>query len=72
MTEILRNILKLSVPERILLAETIWDSISEKEVQVELSEETKQLLDERIENHKSNPIEGSPWNEVKDRIRKQF
>jgi putative addiction module component (TIGR02574 family) len=72
MTQIMQDILKLSVPERILMVEAIWDSIAENDEQVELSAETKQLLDERLESHKNAPNEGSSWDEVKARIKKQF
>ncbi|ASB50176.1 addiction module protein [Alkalitalea saponilacus] len=72
MTKIMQDILKLSVSERILMVEAIWDSIAESDEQVELSEETKQLLEERLEGHKNNPEEGSSWDEVKARIKSQF
>lgn len=72
MTQMMQDILKLSVPERILMVEAIWDSIAENDEQVELSAETKQLLDERLEAHKNNPKEGSSWDEVKARIKSQF
>jgi putative addiction module component (TIGR02574 family) len=72
MTQIMQHILKLSVPERILMVEAIWDSIIDSDAQVELSAETKELLDERLEAHKHNPNEGSSWDEVKVRIKKQF
>jgi putative addiction module component (TIGR02574 family) len=68
----MRDILRLSIPERILMVEAIWDSIEEKDEQFELSTETKQLLDERLEAHINNPGEGSSWNDVKARIKKQF
>jgi len=72
MTHILQDILKLSIPERILMVEAIWDSIEEKGEQLELSTETKQLLDERLEAHTNNPEDGSSWNDVKARIKKQI
>jgi putative addiction module component (TIGR02574 family) len=72
MTPLLQEILKLSVPERILMAEAIWDSIPNKDDTAELSEETIQLLDERLEAHRKNPNEGSSWEEVKARIQKQL
>ncbi|WP_234995078.1 addiction module protein [Alkalitalea saponilacus] len=62
----------MSVSERILMVEAIWDSIAENDEQVELTEETKQLLDERLKAHKNNPEEGSIWDEVKARIKSQF
>jgi putative addiction module component (TIGR02574 family) len=72
MTRILQDILKLSVSERIIMVEAIWDSIAENHEQVELTSETKQLLDDRLEVHKNNPDQGSSWNEAKARIKKQF
>lgn len=72
MTRILQDILNLSVSERIILVEAIWDSISENDVTVALSEETRQLLDDRLIAHQNNPNEGSSWEEVKSRIKLQF
>ena len=72
MTQILQDILKLSVSERIIMVEAIWDSIAEKDDQVELSTDAKQLLDERLESHSRNRNEGSGWLEVKARIKEQL
>ncbi|MBT1704827.1 addiction module protein [Chryseosolibacter indicus] len=33
-----------------------------------LTDEHKQLLDERLAAHKASPQEGSTWNEVKNRV----
>ncbi len=72
MTQILKDILQLSVPERILMVEAIWDSIAENDDQVELSSHAKQLLDDRLESHSRNRNEGSSWLEVKARIKEQL
>ncbi len=72
MTQIMDDILKLSIPERILMVEAIWDSIADSNENLELNEETKQLLDKRLEIHKENKEEGSGWADVKARIKKQF
>ena len=68
----MQDILKLSVPERILMVEAIWDSIAENDEKLELTDEVKELLDNRIEAHKNNPSEGSSWADVKARIKNQF
>jgi putative addiction module component (TIGR02574 family) len=70
MTQILEDILKLSIPERIIMVEAIWDSIAKNDDQVNLTEETKQMLDSRLEDHQLNPNSGSSWEEVKARIKK--
>jgi len=72
MTHMMQDILKLSVSERILMVEAIWDSIAEKDENLELTDEVKELLDDRIEAHKKSPGEGSDWAEVKARIKSQF
>jgi len=72
MTQLLQEILSLSVSERIMIAEAIWDSISENEATLGLSDETKQLLDDRLIAHQNNPNEGSSWEDVKSRIKMQF
>lgn len=65
----LSNILKLSVPERILLVEAIWDSIaSEKNHSYQLSPEQISLLEEELVAYSKNPGEGSTWDEIKNRI----
>lgn len=69
MTEIMHDILKLSVPERILMVEAIWDSIADNCENMELSDEAKLLLDERLGAHQENPDEGSEWKDVKARIK---
>lgn len=62
------DLLNLSVEERIHLVSEIWDSIAAVPEQVEISPETKMLLEERLEEFRANPGAGSPWDEVKARI----
>jgi putative addiction module component (TIGR02574 family) len=72
MTQILQDILNLSVSERILMVEAIWDSIPENDENLGLSDETKQLLDDRLSSHMNNPDQGSSWEDVKSRIKIQL
>ena len=60
--------LKLSIPERIQLVEDIWDTIASETESVELTENEKKIIDERLEAYHKNPNEGSPWDEVYKRI----
>jgi len=60
--------LDLSISERIQLVTEIWDSIAEFPERIELTQATRKLLAERLATHRSNPDEGSPWQEVKQRI----
>ena len=63
------DILSLSVAERIQLVEDIWDTIIELPQEVPLTDEQKIELDRRLDAYHQNPDEGSPWAEVRDRIR---
>ena len=67
----INEILKLSEPERILLVETIWDSIAEKPDEIDIPEYHKQILKEEMAAYKANPNQGSSWQEVKKRIKQK-
>lgn len=60
--------LSLSLPERIQLVEDIWDTIAMEADALELTDNEKQLIDERLEAYHQNPGAGSPWEEVRQRI----
>jgi putative addiction module component (TIGR02574 family) len=60
--------LELPIDERIKLVAEIWDSIAECPEQIELTDETRQLLRTRLAAYRANPNAGSPWSEVKRRI----
>jgi putative addiction module component (TIGR02574 family) len=63
--------LDLSIPERIQLVEDIWDTIAAGVDAVELSDEEKQIIDDRLEAYHRNPNEGSSWENVIRRITKK-
>jgi putative addiction module component (TIGR02574 family) len=54
----------LSVDQRILLVEEIWDSIAEKEKEIPLTEAQRLDLERRITAYEANPKAGSSWEEV--------
>jgi len=51
----------LTVAERIQLVEDIWDSISQTEEVLELSDAQRKELDRRIASHDARPDEAIPW-----------
>jgi len=63
------DILELSVAERIQIVEDIWDSIAAVPEAVPLNEDQKNELDCRLEAYHLNPDAGSPWLEVRQRLR---
>ncbi len=60
--------LNLSIPERIQLVEDIWDTIAAETDSIELNEEEKKKIDERLANYHKNPQLGSVWKDVIQRI----
>ncbi len=65
--QIQQEVLQLPVEEQLELAEAIWDRL-EAELQLELPEWQRRLLDERLAADDADPEAGSPWPEVKQRI----
>ena len=58
---------KLSVAERIQLAEDLWDSIPEA-ADIPLTEPQKAELDRRLEDLEQHPDAGEPWEIVRARL----
>ena len=67
-TELRSQALELPVDERLELAEALWESLEQESVQPALPEWQRHILDERIAEDDAAPDEGSPWEEVKQRI----
>jgi putative addiction module component (TIGR02574 family) len=60
---------QLSLAERILLFEELWDSIAVTPEAVPVTDAHKQDLQARLDAYRDNPRAGSPWEEVKARLR---
>lgn len=60
--------LELSIPERIQLVEDVWDTIVTEAEAIELTEDEKKVIDERLEAYHRNPNSGSPWEDVYKKI----
>lgn len=58
-----------SVAERIELVEDLWNSIAQAPEAVELTDEQMKVLDERLAAYHADPEAGSPWEDVKRRVR---
>ena len=66
---ILAEASKLSVAERLLVVEQIWETIAAEEGDLPLSAEQRAELDLRLDDDTQNPNEGATWQEVEARIR---
>ena len=56
---------RLSVAERLVLVEELWDSIA---ASTPISDAQRTELDRRLADHKANPNDVVPWEEVKSSI----
>lgn len=62
------EISQLNIAERIQLAEDLWDSILDRQDEVELDLPQQQELDRRLVQHRQDPTAGSSWETVKQRL----
>jgi putative addiction module component (TIGR02574 family) len=61
---------QLTVAQRILLVEEIWDSIAADTESMPLTEAQKQDLDRRLAAYEANPSAVSSWEDVKARLQR--
>jgi putative addiction module component (TIGR02574 family) len=64
------DIHSLSTPERILLAEQLWDSVRDKSDEIEVTPDQVKLLESRLAALKSDGDLGESWENVKARLAK--
>ena len=64
-----RDILELSVSERIQLAQDIWDSVAEVPESLVLADNERAEIDRRLNAYHKDPNAGSPWSVVRNRIK---
>ena len=66
------NISKLSVAERIQLAEDLWDSVAADTGDLELTAAHTAELDRRLADFERDPGAGESWDVVRARIEKRL
>lgn len=64
----LSQILKLSVPKRIKLAQAVWDSIAQFPNSVRVTDAERKELDRRLRSYYDDPDSSIPWSKVKAKI----
>jgi putative addiction module component (TIGR02574 family) len=62
------DIQSLTISERIMLAEALWDSIVAEDSEIKLTETQKVELDRRLAAFEIDQDVGSTWSSVKSRI----
>jgi putative addiction module component (TIGR02574 family) len=69
MSDLLESELRqMSVSEKLLLVEQLWDEIASDVQAHSLPDSQRQELDRRYAEFLQDPYEGSPWSEVRERI----
>lgn len=58
----------LTISERILLAEKLWDSVVADDAVLELSDSQIKELDKRLDAYLVDGDKGSSWGDVKNRV----
>lgn len=67
----IEEIKKLSISEKVLIVEEIWDDIMHRDQYPELTEYQTKELKKRIDDFNSNPTMGKSWEEIKDNLNKE-
>ena len=62
------EIQSLTISERIMLAEALWDSIIAEDSEIKLTDTQKEELDRRLAAFEIDQDVGSSWSSVKARI----
>jgi putative addiction module component (TIGR02574 family) len=63
---------RLSIADRIVLVQEIWDSIAAHPQSVPFTEDLKRVLDQRCADLDANPNDVLTWEEMKARIRERL
>jgi putative addiction module component (TIGR02574 family) len=62
---------QMSIEDRLRLLEEIWDSIAAEADDIPLTQAQREELARRVDEYEADPKAGSPWEEVKARLRGQ-
>ena len=62
----------LSASDRVEYIQNLWDFIADSPDQVPVPDSHKQVLDQRLSIHNTEPSLAEPWGQVRDKIRKNL
>ena len=65
-----KDVLELSVAERILLVEEIWDSIATRPEEVPVTDAQRRELNRRLRAYRESPDATLTWDEVRESLRR--
>jgi len=70
--DIKNEVEQLSLTEKLLLVEDIWDSIAQSNISIPLSEWQKKELDNRYKAFKTGNVELHDWKSVHQSLNKDY
>jgi putative addiction module component (TIGR02574 family) len=62
------NYSHLTIPERILLAQELWESVYDHATEIPLTDAEQQEIERRWAAYETGAMTASPWSEVKQRL----
>ncbi len=65
---VIEKALELSPADRLDVIEHLWASLDQNSADVELTDEWRAELDRRLADHRANPRDVQPWDQVKAEI----
>ena len=71
-TELLATAKALPLPERIELAEALWDSITQDGYEPPLTPAQEAEIDRRLDEHRRDPQSAIPWERVKTELEQKY
>lgn len=63
---------ELSTEEKLEYLQSLWDRIAARPEQVPVPDWHRHTVDERLEEHRSNPADVQSWEEVRDGIERRL
>ncbi|MCP4113757.1 MAG: addiction module protein [Desulfobacteraceae bacterium] len=70
--DIVYEIRRLNVAERLNIVTDIWDEIKESQELEAVSEDDRRLLLDRLANYRANPDSASDWTELRQEIHNRY
>lgn len=67
-----QNLKNLSLQEKILLVQDIWDEISSSQENITISDEQKKELELRLSNYQLKPEYGKNWKIIREEIKSKL
>ncbi|MBC7589175.1 MAG: addiction module protein [Chitinophagaceae bacterium] len=66
----INELLALPNEEKLAIAQTLWNDVNEEPL--ELDDDEKKFLDERLKMYRENPDDGISWEEMKQKLKDKY